>query len=161
MFDVFLLHIPRPMKSMTGYGWGDAVQDGLQSHRGTQLGESQAERDFHQPAARTRSARSPDSRRNQPPRRARTRHGARHAPCRREKQRRSRPHQRRELAAAYTKNLRALARELKLSGDVTLDHLMRAPGVLETDEDVPDAEDFWPAVEKALKPAHGDDGRDA
>jgi uncharacterized protein (TIGR00255 family) len=57
------------------------------------------------------------------------------------------------LAQAYAKRLRDLARELKLSGDVTLDHLLRAPGVLESDDDVPDAEDFWPAVEKALKQA--------
>jgi uncharacterized protein (TIGR00255 family) len=58
-----------------------------------------------------------------------------------------------ELAAAYTKRLRDLARDLKLVGDVTLDNLMRAPGVLETDQDIPDAEDFWPTVEKALKQA--------
>ena len=31
-----------------------------------------------------------------------------------------------ELAAAYTKRLRDLARELKLTGDVTLDRLLRA-----------------------------------
>jgi uncharacterized protein (TIGR00255 family) len=57
------------------------------------------------------------------------------------------------LAETYAKRLRDLARQLKLSGDVTLDHLLRAPGVLESNEDVPDAEDFWPAVEKALKQA--------
>ena len=57
------------------------------------------------------------------------------------------------LAKEYASRLRDLAKELKLSGDVTLDHLLRAPGVLESDEDVPDAEDFWPIVEKALKQA--------
>ena len=58
-----------------------------------------------------------------------------------------------ELAEAYTKELRSLARKLKLSGDVTLDQLVRAPGVFDSDDDVPDAEDFWPPVEKALKQA--------
>jgi uncharacterized protein (TIGR00255 family) len=57
------------------------------------------------------------------------------------------------LARSYAKKLRELSRELKLSGDVSLDHLLRAPGVLESDDDVPDAEDFWPAVDKALKQA--------
>ena len=57
------------------------------------------------------------------------------------------------LAQAYAARLRELAKELKLSGDITLDHLLRAPGVLESEEDVPDAEDFWPIVEKALKQA--------
>ena len=57
------------------------------------------------------------------------------------------------LAQAYARKLRELARELKLSDDLTLDHLLRAPGVLDADEDIPDAEDFWPTVEKALKQA--------
>jgi uncharacterized protein (TIGR00255 family) len=58
-----------------------------------------------------------------------------------------------DLAAAYTRRLRDIARSLKLAGEVTLDHLLRAPGVLESNQDVPDAEDFWPAIEKALKQA--------
>jgi len=31
--------------------------------------------------------------------------------------------------------------------------LVRAPGVLQTNEEMADAEDFWPAVNKALKQA--------
>jgi uncharacterized protein (TIGR00255 family) len=57
------------------------------------------------------------------------------------------------LARAYVKELNRLAKELKISGPVTLDMLARAPGVFETDEDMADAEDFWPAVEKALEKA--------
>ena len=53
------------------------------------------------------------------------------------------------LAQAYAKQLRELAKKLKLSGEVTLDQIVRAPGVLEADDDPGDAEDFWPAVEKA------------
>jgi uncharacterized protein (TIGR00255 family) len=55
------------------------------------------------------------------------------------------------LARAYARQLGELARQLKLSGDLTLDHLLRAPGVLAPDDDMADAEEFWPAVEKALE----------
>lgn len=57
------------------------------------------------------------------------------------------------LAKAYVRELNRLAKELKLSGPVTLDLLARAPGVFETNEEMADAEDFWPAVEKALSQA--------
>jgi len=58
-----------------------------------------------------------------------------------------------ELAKAYTRELNKLAKQLKLPGGVTLDHLVRAPGVLQTDEQIAGEEDFWPAVETALKQA--------
>jgi uncharacterized protein (TIGR00255 family) len=57
------------------------------------------------------------------------------------------------LARAYAKELAALARQLKLKDEVTLDQLVRAPGVFQTDEELASAEDFWPAVEKALNKA--------
>jgi uncharacterized protein (TIGR00255 family) len=57
------------------------------------------------------------------------------------------------LAKAYAKELNRLSRQLKLPGPVTLDHLARAPGVFQTDEQIVEEEDFWPAVEKALKKA--------
>ncbi len=59
------------------------------------------------------------------------------------------------LARAYVRELNRLAKELKLAGPITLDLLARAPGVFETDEALADAEDFWPAVEKALAQALG------
>jgi uncharacterized protein (TIGR00255 family) len=55
------------------------------------------------------------------------------------------------LAKAYARELSRMAKELKLSGSVTLDLVVRAPGVLQTDDEVTDAEAFWPAVEKALQ----------
>jgi uncharacterized protein (TIGR00255 family) len=55
------------------------------------------------------------------------------------------------LAKAYARELSKLAVQLKLPGGVTLDHLVRAPGVLQTDEQIAGEEDFWPAVEGALK----------
>jgi uncharacterized protein (TIGR00255 family) len=57
------------------------------------------------------------------------------------------------LAKAYTTELNRLAKQLKLAGAVTLDQLVRAPGVFQTDEELVDAENIWPVVEKALKQA--------
>ncbi len=57
------------------------------------------------------------------------------------------------LAKAYARELTRLSKQLHLPGPVTLDHLARAPGVFQTDEELAVEEDFWPAVEKALKKA--------
>jgi uncharacterized protein (TIGR00255 family) len=57
------------------------------------------------------------------------------------------------LAKAYAAELAKLAKQLKLSGTVTLDHLVRAPGVFQTDEELAETENLWPAVEKAVKQA--------
>jgi len=57
------------------------------------------------------------------------------------------------LARAYARELGRLAKQLKLPDPVTLDQLARAPGVLQTDEELAVEEDLWPAVEKALKQA--------
>jgi len=58
-----------------------------------------------------------------------------------------------DLARAYARELSALARQLKLKDDVSLDQLVRAPGVFQTDEELAGEEDFWPAVETALNKA--------
>jgi uncharacterized protein (TIGR00255 family) len=57
------------------------------------------------------------------------------------------------LAKAYAKELNRLAAQLKLPGPVTLDQLARAPGVFQTDEQIVEEKDFWPAVKSALKGA--------
>jgi uncharacterized protein (TIGR00255 family) len=57
------------------------------------------------------------------------------------------------LAKAYARELDRLAKQLRLPGPVTLDHLVCAPGVFQTDEDIAEAEDFWPALKTALKQA--------
>ncbi|HTQ52722.1 MAG TPA: YicC/YloC family endoribonuclease [Candidatus Acidoferrales bacterium] len=57
------------------------------------------------------------------------------------------------LARAYTTELNRLAKQLKLSGQVTLDQLIRAPGVFQTDEELVEAEQIWPVLERALKQA--------
>lgn len=65
----------------------------------------------------------------------------------------ARMHLNTDLARAYAKELAALAKQLKLKDDVTLDQLIRAPGVFQTDEELASEEDFWPAVETALNKA--------
>jgi uncharacterized protein (TIGR00255 family) len=57
------------------------------------------------------------------------------------------------LAKAYAAELNRLAKQLKLADQVTLDQLVRAPGVFQTDEELVNAESIWPIVEKALKQA--------
>src|SRR5690242_19565460 len=64
-----------------------------------------------------------------------------------------RMHLNERLAKAYARELNRLSKQLKLPGPVTLDHLARAPGVFQTDEQIAEEEDFWPAVEKALRTA--------
>ena len=58
-----------------------------------------------------------------------------------------------DLAKAYAKDLRRMAKELKLSDTITLDILSRAPGVMRPAESIADAEEIWPTVSKALKAA--------
>lgn len=60
-----------------------------------------------------------------------------------------------QLAKAYVRELNRLAKDLKLEGPITLDMITRAPGVLQTDEETADAEDFWPSVDRALQQALG------
>ena len=54
------------------------------------------------------------------------------------------------LARAYARELRGLAKSLRLPDDITLDMLARAPGVLQPDEAIREAEELWPATTKAL-----------
>ncbi len=46
-----------------------------------------------------------------------------------------------------------MARQLKLADDLTLDQRARAPGVLESEAGLADAEEYWPAVQAALSRA--------
>jgi uncharacterized protein (TIGR00255 family) len=57
------------------------------------------------------------------------------------------------LARDYADEFARLAKKLKLAGEVTLDQVLRAPGVFHTDEELAGTENLWPAVEKALKQA--------
>src|SRR5882762_4017348 len=55
------------------------------------------------------------------------------------------------LALAYLKAIQKLQRKTKLDGAVTLDTILRAPGVLKLAETTIDADAMWPSVEAALK----------
>ncbi len=57
------------------------------------------------------------------------------------------------LAKAYAREFSHLAKQLKLDGPVTLDQLLCAPGVFQTDAELADTQYIWPAVEKALQQA--------
>src|SRR5688500_8430370 len=57
------------------------------------------------------------------------------------------------LAKAYARELRKLAAELKISNELTLDTLVRAPGVFQADTALADADHFWPAIEAAVQKA--------
>jgi uncharacterized protein (TIGR00255 family) len=56
-------------------------------------------------------------------------------------------------AKAYSKQLEALRKELKLAGEITLDQVLRGPGVVDSDDAELDCDKAWPAVGKALKAA--------
>ena len=57
------------------------------------------------------------------------------------------------LARSYATELGRLAKKLKLPGEITLDQILRAPGVFQTDEELVEAKSVWPAVNQALKQA--------
>jgi uncharacterized protein (TIGR00255 family) len=57
------------------------------------------------------------------------------------------------LAKAYARELKKLAAELKISSELTLDTLVRAPGIFQADNALDDADHFWPAIESALQKA--------
>jgi uncharacterized protein (TIGR00255 family) len=57
------------------------------------------------------------------------------------------------LAKAYARELERLAKRLKLDGDVTMDMLLRIPGVVKSEEIISDADEYWRSTEKALRQA--------
>lgn len=59
----------------------------------------------------------------------------------------------REVAAAFAAQLGDLQRELGLSGGVSVETLLRCPGVLQPTAPAADPESFWPLVSGALESA--------
>ena len=57
------------------------------------------------------------------------------------------------LAKAYYRAIQKLQNQIKLNGSLTLDTILRAPGVLKLAESMVDAEATWPGVEAALRKA--------
>jgi uncharacterized protein (TIGR00255 family) len=140
------------MKSMTGYGRGDCARDGFKvTVELSSVNRKQTEISVNLPREMEML--------EAPMRDAINRHIARgrltvrvslHAA---EGKASARMHLNPPLAKAYARELGRLAKQLKLPGPVTLDQLLRAPGVFQTDEELAETENLWPAVEKALKQA--------
>lgn len=138
------------MKSMTGYGWGEDAQDGFKvTVELSSVNRKQSEITVNLP--RELEVLEAQIRDQVNRLVARGRVTARVSLHVGEGMESARVHVNRALAKAYANELNRLAKELKLSGTVSIDTLIRAPGVLQTNEELADAEDFWPSVERALK----------
>lgn len=134
---------------MTGYGWGEASKDGLkvtvelssvnrkQSEifanlpRELEVLEAQVRDEINQRVGRGRV----------------TARISLHAAEDRDS---ARMHLNERLAKSYAREFERLAHELKLAGPISLDLILRAPGVLQSSDELADAEDFWPTIRKAL-----------
>ena len=134
---------------MTGYGRGECAQDGLKiTVEVSSVNRKQAEvsvtlpRELELLEAQIRDAINRQV--------ARGRVNARVTLHTAENKLSARKHINEQLAKAYAAELARLAKQLKLAGEVTLDQVLRAPGVFQTDEELAGTEDLWPAVQKAL-----------
>lgn len=58
-----------------------------------------------------------------------------------------------DVAKGYIKSLKKLQKELKLPLDISIEGILRCPGVLKAPETRIDPEVFWPHIEAALKKA--------
>lgn len=54
------------------------------------------------------------------------------------------------VAKAYVNELRKMARELKIADNISLEALVRLPGVLGAGDDLSESEKLWPVLEQAL-----------
>ncbi|HZL78076.1 MAG TPA: YicC/YloC family endoribonuclease, partial [Candidatus Limnocylindrales bacterium] len=140
------------MKSMTGYGRGECAQDGFKvTVELSSVNRKQAEvsvtlpRELEMLESQIRDAINRLV--------ARGRVNARVSLHTAENKLSARKHINETLAKSYAAELARLAKQLKLSGEVTLDQVLRAPGVFQTDEELAGTEDLWPAVAKALNHA--------
>jgi uncharacterized protein (TIGR00255 family) len=61
-----------------------------------------------------------------------------------------------ELARSYHEAMRTLQKELNAPGEITISTILQAPGVMRFPEETLNAEEAWPAVERALRAALAD-----
>ena len=139
----------RGMKSMTGYGRGECAQDGFKiTVELSSVNRKQAEvsvtlpRELDMLEAQIRDAINRVV--------ARGRVNVRVSLHAAEGKESARKHINHALAKDYAAEFARLGKALKISGEVTLDQVLRAPGVFQTDEQLAESEDLWPAAEKAL-----------
>src|SRR6202049_3289040 len=55
-----------------------------------------------------------------------------------------------ELARSYHDAMRALQKELEAPGEITIGTILQAPGVMRAPEEMLNADDVWPSIERAL-----------
>ncbi len=140
------------MRSMTGYGWGECSQDGFKvTVETSSVNRKQSEISVNLP--RELEVLEAQIRDEINQRVARGRVTARVSLHAAEGRATAQGHLNKRLAKAYAQEFKRLAEELKLPGPVSLDLVLRGPGVLQSNEEVEHAEDIWPAVEKALRQA--------
>ncbi len=65
----------------------------------------------------------------------------------------ARPRLNLDLARSYASELRSMARELDLAGSLSLDHILRVPGLFEASNELKDHEQIQPVLQKALDQA--------
>jgi len=140
------------MKSMTGYGWGECSQDGFKvTVELSSVNRRQSEISINLPRElEVLEAQVRDAINQRVGRGRVTARVSLHAA---EDQEMARVYLNKPLARAYAREFGRLADDLKLAGPVSLDLVLRSPGVLQNSGEMADAEDFWPAVAKALKQA--------
>jgi uncharacterized protein (TIGR00255 family) len=145
-------HIAAEMKSMTGYGRGECSQNGFKiTVELSSVNRKQTEitvalpREMEMLEAQIRDMINRQISRGRLTVRVGLHAGASNLSAR--------MHLNVPLAKAYAAELQKLAKQLKLPGPLTLDQLANAPGVYQTDAQLVEEEDFWPAVHKALKQA--------
>jgi uncharacterized protein (TIGR00255 family) len=143
------------MNSMTGYGWGESSHDGLKvTVELSSVNRKQSEvsislpRDLEVLEAQIRDEVNRKLSRGRVTIRV-SLHTA-------EGYEGARVQINKPLAQAYARELRAVAKELRLAGDLSVELLIRAPGVLDSNSKISDAEAMWPSVFKALSQALGD-----
>jgi uncharacterized protein (TIGR00255 family) len=131
------------MKSMTGYGRGECSQDGFKiTVELSSVNRKQMEisvtlpREMEMLEARIRDVVNTCLSRGRLTVRVTLHAGAGNEAAR--------MHLNLPLARAYARELNRLARHLKLGGTATLDHLVRAPGVFQTDAEIAEGENLWP-----------------
>ncbi len=137
------------MKSMTGYGRGECAQDGFKlTVELSSVNRKQAEVSVTLP--RELDMLETQIRDVVNRRIARGRVNVRVSLHAAEGKLSARKHINHALAKDYATELAKLAKSLKLASEISLDQLLRAPGVFHTDEELAETEDLWPAAEKSL-----------
>jgi uncharacterized protein (TIGR00255 family) len=140
------------MNSMTGYGRGEAAQDGFKiTVEASSVNRKQADVTVHLP--RELETLEPRIRDEVHQVVARGRLIVRVVLHAAENRVAGRLRLNTALARAYVEQYRRLAKQLGLTDPVTLDLLARSPGVLQSPDEVDDAARFWPAVRQALQAA--------